>query len=242
MRLLLGSGGLSTEERRAFWRSTLDAFLGPAVTRVLFVPFAQAEHDAYLAKVHELRLDAGRALDGLHSAADARRALEQAQALYVGGGNSFRLLDRMQRRGLLGLVRERVRAGMPYVGISAGTNLACPTIRTTNDMPIVQPVSLDALGLLPFQVNPHWFPGAVHIKTGEAAYMPYGGETRDDRLREFLEENDGLVLGIGEGGILRVEQDRATLLGAPARLFRRGAAPEDLAPPCDLSHLLRPAP
>lgn len=241
MRILLGSGGLSTEERRDVWRRALDAFLGPGVTRLLFVPYALADHDAYVAKVHEGRFDAGRELEGLHRAADVRRAVEQAQALFVGGGNSFRLLDRVQRLGLLGLIRERVRAGMPYVGISAGTNLACPTIRTTNDMPIVQPVSLDALGLVPFQINPHWFPGAVHIRVGEGAYVPYGGETRDDRLREFLEENDRTVLAIGEGGVLRVEAGRATLDGAPARLFRRGAAPQDLSPPCDLSSLLGPA-
>jgi dipeptidase E len=145
----------------------------------------------------------------------------------------------VQRLGLLGLIRERVRAGMPYVGISAGTNLACPTIRTTNDMPIVQPASLDALGLVPFQINPHWFDGPIHVRQGEG-FLPYGGETRDDRLREFLEENERPVLAIAEGGILRVEATTATLLVAPARLFRRGRAPEDLAPGLDLSHLLRP--
>lgn len=236
MRLLLGSGGLSTEERRAHWRTSLDAFLG-TVSRLLFVPFALADHDRYLARVTELRLDAGRTLVGLHREPDARRAVEEAQAVFVGGGNSFRLLDRVQRLGLLGLLRERVRAGLPYVGVSAGTNLACPTIRTTNDMPIVQPVSLDALGLVPFQINPHWFDGPIHVQT-PAGFQPYGGETRDDRLREFLEENDRVVLAIGEGGVLKVEGGTATLTGAPARLFRRGAAPQDLAPPAELSHLL----
>jgi dipeptidase E len=126
---------------------------------------------------------------------------------------------------------------MPYVGISAGTNLACPTIRTTNDMPIVQPKTLDALGFVPFQVNPHWFDGPTYVKAG-TSFLPYGGETRDDRLREFLEENDRVILAIGEGGVLRVEGTQATLDGAPARLFRRGAAPQDVAPPADLSRLL----
>ena len=236
MRLLLGSGGLSTETRRAFWRASLATFLGP-VERLLFVPFALAEHDRYVARLVEMDLAAGRALQGLHAVPDPRKAVEQAEGLFVGGGNSFRLLDRMQRLGLLGLVRERVRAGMPYVGISAGTNLACPTIRTTNDMPIVEPASLDALGLVPFQINPHWFDGPVHVKTA-TGFEVYGGETRDDRLREFLEENDRRVLAIGEGGVLRVEGTSARIDGARARLFRRGAAPEDLAPPCDVSHLL----
>jgi dipeptidase E len=227
---------MSTEERRAFWRTALDAFLG-SVERLLFVPYALADHDRYVSKITELRLDAGRTLVGLHREPDPRRAVEQAQAVFVGGGNTFRLLDRVQRLGLLGLLRERVRAGLPYVGVSAGTNLACPTIRTTNDMPIVQPLSLDALGLVPFQINPHWFDGPIHVRTA-AGFQPYGGETRDDRLREFLEENDRTVLAIGEGGVLRVEGPRATLSGAPARVFRRGAALQDVVPPADLSHLL----
>jgi dipeptidase E len=238
-RLLLGSGGLSTDARRDAWRRELAAFLPGSVTRLTFVPFALADHEAYVAKVQALDLAGGRRLEGLHREPDARRAVAEAEALFVGGGNSFRLLDRMQRLGLLGLIRDRVRAGVPYVGISAGTNLACPTIRTTNDMPIVQPTSLDALGLVPFQVNPHWFDGPTYVRQGDG-YSPYGGETRDDRLREFLEENDRPVLAIAEGGILRVEEAKATLLVAPARLFRRGRAPEDLAPGSDLSHLLRP--
>jgi dipeptidase E len=236
-RLLLGSGGLSTDARKAAWRAALADFLPADVRCLTFVPFALADHDAYVAKVLSLDLAGGRTLEGLHKARDARHAVEKSEALFVGGGNSFRLLDRVQRLGLLGLIRERVRAGLPYVGISAGTNLACPTIRTTNDMPIVQPVSLDALGLVPFQINPHWFEGPIHVKQGES-YLPYGGETRDDRLREFLEENDRPVLAIAESGILRVEGDRATLLVAPARLLRRGRPPEDLAPGADVSFLL----
>jgi dipeptidase E len=236
MRLFLGSGGLSTEERRAFWRTNLDAFLGK-IRRVLFVPFALADHDRYVAKIEDLGFSAGRALTGLHRARDARAAVLKAQALYVGGGNTFRLLDRLQRLGVMDLVKKRVRAGMPYVGISAGTNLAGPTIQTTNDMPIVEPRTMKALGLVPFQVNPHWFDGPTYVKLGDV-YQPYGGETRDDRLREFLEENHRPVLAIGEGGVLRVEGRTATLDGARARLFRRGAAPVDIAAPADVSHLL----
>jgi dipeptidase E len=237
MRLLLGSGGLSTEPRREVWRRELGDFLGPA-RRVLFVPFARADHDAYVHKLLDLGLTAGRAVDGLHREGDPREAVRAAEALFVGGGNTFRLLDRLQRLGLLGLVRERVLAGLPYVGISAGTNVACPTIRTTNDMPIVQPVSLDALGLVPFQINPHWFDGPIHVRTADG-YEVYGGETRDDRLREFLEENARPVLAVAESGMLRVEGPRATLLATRARLLCRGEEPRDLAPGADLSFLLR---
>ncbi|MCC7140193.1 MAG: dipeptidase PepE, partial [Planctomycetes bacterium] len=151
MRVLLGSGGLSTPERVEAWKAAFDAFLGP-VRRVLFVPWALADHDGYVEKLVARGFAAGREVRSVHTARDPRRAVREAEAVFVGGGNTWRLLDRVQRAGLVPLLRARARAGMPYVGISAGTNLACPTIRTTNDMPIVEPRTADALGLVPFQV------------------------------------------------------------------------------------------
>ncbi len=212
-----------------------DAF--GSIARVLFIPHALKDRDAYLAKARPAFEEMGYGLDSLHEASDAREAIERAEAIFCGGGNTFRLLKALYEMGVLPLIQERVKDGMVYAGASAGSNLACPTIRTTNDMPIVQPLSLDALGLVPFQINPHWFDGPIHVRHGEG-FLPYGGETRDDRLREFLEENDRPVLAIAEGGVLRVESERATLLGAPARLFRRGQPPLDLAPPQDLTFLL----
>jgi dipeptidase E len=123
---------------------------------------------------------------------------------------------------------------MPYLGISAGTNVACPTIRTTNDKPIVRPPSLDALGLVPFQVNAHYYTGSNYVKHGDEL-VEHLGETRDDRLREFHEENATPVVGLWEGGVLRVEPGRVELVGAPARVFRRGAPPIDFEPGRDLS-------
>ena len=116
----------------------------------------------------------------------------------------------MYRHGLLEVIRERVRAGLPYLGVSAGTNVACPTIKTTNDMPITQPPSLEALGLVPFQVNPHYFTGQTYAKVGHT-YHEHFGETRDDRIREFHELNDSAVVGLWEGGVLRVEGAKAWL-------------------------------
>ena len=238
MRLLLGSGGLTTDERCDAWVRELSSFLAEGA-RILFVPYAVQDHDAAVARAIERGLNAGRELTGIHTLPDAAAAVREAEAIFVSGGNTFRLLASLQRHRLLDPIRERVLAGMPYLGISAGTNVACPTIATTNDMPIVWPRSWDALGLVPFQINPHFVPGPAHYAI-DGAMVPYGGETREDRLREYHEENDRPVLAMREGAILRVEGSRATLSGlGGAILLRRGAEPRPFAPGADLSFLLR---
>lgn len=228
MRLLLGSGGFRTPERLALLTEQMRSFFG-TVDRVLFVPYALGDYDGYLERMAARRLDAGLTLEGIHRAPDPVRAVEEAAAVYVGGGNSFRLLDRLHELGLLGVIRRRVQAGMPYMGVSAGSNMACPTLMTTNDMPIVQPRAFEALGLVPFQINPHYFSGQVYVQSGDG-FQEHFGETRDDRIAEYHELNDLPVLGLREGGILRVEDDRYRLVGAPARLFVKGREPVDLEP------------
>jgi len=231
-RLLLLSN--STNHGGSYLDHAMEAvasFLGPG-RRVLFVPFALRDWEAYTAKARERFAKAGIEVEGATAGSMGATALEKAAAVFVGGGNTFRLLDRLQRSGFLEILRRRVLAGMPYLGASAGTNIAAPTIKTTNDMPIVQPASFSALGLVPFQINPHYLdadPSSRHM-----------GETREERLREFLEENDMPVLGLREGAWLRVEGDRATLEGANGgRLFRRGTDPEEVAPGAALDALLR---
>jgi dipeptidase E len=159
------------------------------------------------------------------------RLAREAEAVFTGGGNTFRLLKTLQDERMIPILQERARAGMPYLGSSAGTNVATPTIRTTNDMPIVQPASFDALGLVPFQINPHYIdavPGSTHM-----------GETREQRLKEFHEENETVVVGLREGAWIRVEGGRATLQGANgARIFRRGQEPEERKSGADLSDLV----
>jgi len=236
MRVLLGSGGFRTPERVAFLAAEMRRFFGP-VERLVFLPYALADHDAYVQKVSEKGIDAGYALDGLHRHPDPVRVLREAPAFFVGGGNTFRLLADLYRLGLLEPIRERVRAGVPFLGISAGCNVACPTIKTTNDMPITQPPSLAALGLVPFQVNPHYFTGQACVKRDDSFHEHYG-ETRDDRLREFHEMNDTPVVGLWEAGLLRIEDGRVQLLGAPARLFRKGREPVDFEPGAWLDELL----
>src|SRR5205823_6074200 len=129
------------------------------VRRLLFVPYAAGDLDAYAPSLAERGLHAGYDLDPIHNHPDPVAAVRHAEGIFVGGGNTFRLLDALYRHELLEPIRERVRDGAPYFGISAGCNVACPTMKTTNDMPIVEPPSFTALGLVPFQVNPHYHEG-----------------------------------------------------------------------------------
>jgi dipeptidase E len=202
-----------------------------AAGRVLFIPYALKDRDDYAARARAAFEEMGYGLVSLHEASDPRRAVEQAEAVFCGGGNTFRLLKTLQELGLIDLVRRRVAGGMVYAGASAGSNLACPTIRTTNDMPIVESASLDALGLVGFQINPHYLdpvPGSTHM-----------GETREARIREFHEENDTPVVGLREGAILRVEGPSVLLKGvAGARVFRRGQEPVEVAPAAEIGPLL----
>lgn len=206
------------------------AFLG-ARQRVLFVPYALADHAGYAARARAAFAAFGHDLVSAHEG-EPLALLAASSAVFVGGGNTFRLLRALYATGLLDALRARALAGMPYVGSSAGTNVATLSIRTTNDMPIVQPPSFAALGLVPFQINPHYLdpdPASTHM-----------GETREERIRQFHEEDDVPVLGLREGCLLRVEGAIATLRGTTrARLFERGRPPVEHQPPCDLSFLLR---
>jgi dipeptidase E len=209
------------------------AFLGSSITRVLFVPYALFDRDAYAAKARARFEAMGYGLDSVHDFPGGPvRAVERAEALFIGGGNTFRLLDALWREALVDRIRSRVRAGMPYVSTSAGSNVACPSIRTTNDMPIVEPRTFEALGLVPFNINPHYqdpTPGSTHM-----------GETREQRIAEFHEENTPPVVGLREGAWLLVEGPVVVLRGVNgARLFRRGEAPADLVSGSRLDVLLR---
>jgi dipeptidase E len=231
MRLMLLSN--STSHGRGYLDHAMPeilAFLGP-VRRLLFVPFALADRAGYAAKCAARFAQEGVEVEALTEDRDGLSQLEQAQAVFVGGGNTFRLLLSLQRAGVLDRLARRVGDGVLYMGASAGTNIAAPTIRTTNDMPIVEPRGFGALGLVPFQINPHYIdadPGSTHM-----------GETREERLREYLEENDRPVLGLREGSWLVREGDSLKLAGARgARLFRRDAEPEEIAPGVSLDQLL----
>lgn len=224
---LYGSGYLDHAE------GEIRDFLGN-VGRVLFVPYALHDRDAYGATARARFNAMGYGLDSIHEASDARQAVGRAEAIFVGGGNTFRLLKSLYDFDLLDAIRRRVEGGMPYVGSSAGSNVAGPTIKTTKDMPIVEPPSFDALGLVPFQISPHYLdpdPASTHM-----------GETQEERILQFLEENDTTVFGLREGAMVRVEGSSTVLKGSSgARIFRKGHEPVEASPGEKLDHLIAPA-
>ena len=185
---------------------------------VAFVPCALQNVDGYTDKVRERLGRMGLSVTQVRGRAE----IDAAEAIFVGGGNTFRLLKTLHELDLMSAIRNRVlHDGVPYIGSSAGTNMAMPTIKTTNDMPIVYPPSFDALHLVPFQINPHYL--------DPDANSTHRGETREERIREYLEENDLPVVGLREGTMLRVIDDEVTLVGErSARIFRKGAEPEEL--------------
>jgi dipeptidase E len=236
MNVMLGSGGFRTPQRIAFLVDLMKTHFA-AAERILFVPYALADHDGYVQTMIDRGINAERHLEGIHRAADPVDAVEEAQGIFIGGGNTFRLLADLYRYGLLDAIRRRVADGVPYLGVSAGSNVACPTIMTTNDMPITRPPSFDALGLVPFQLNPHYVEGQMFVRTA-SGYEPHFGETRDDRIREFHEMNAAAVIGLWEAGVLLRNGKKLSLLGTPARIFRRGQLPRDVQPGESLDELL----
>src|SRR4051812_14827283 len=205
-------------------------FLGPAKT-VLFFPFALHDRDGYAAKASARFAGMGYATSSAHSVADPIKAVAETDAIFIGGGNTFRLLKSLQDLELIEPIRRRVRDGAPYIGSSAGSNVAGPTIRTTKDMPIVQPRSFESLGLVPFQISPHFQdpdPSSTHI-----------GETQEERILQFLEENETPVLGMREGAWVRAENQTVVLGGSRgARIFRRGEVPVEKTTGDEISSLV----
>ena len=223
---LYGSGYLDHAE------NAIRDFLGPA-SRIAFVPFAVHERNGYTARARERFRAMGCTLVSLHDVSNPRREIEQADAIFVGGGNTFRLLAGLYSFDLLEMIRHKVMQAMPYIGSSAGSIVACPTLKTTKDMPIVQPPSFDSLGLVDFQISPHYLdpdPASTHV-----------GETQEERILQFLEENDAPVIGLREGAMLRVEGESVVLRGVTgARIFRRGENPVEVTPGAELGSLLQP--
>lgn len=203
--------------------------------RAVFLPFARANHAEYAAMVAQRMAKIDVTIVSAHAAPVPAVAVDESDAILVGGGNTFRLLRALHQYALLDVIRTRVAAGVPYWGASAGSNVACPTIRTTNDMPIVETRTFEALNLVPFQINPHYVdPPPPDLRVGE---------TRVERLQEFLEENDVTVLGLREPSWVLVNDDRMTLHGdGGAVLFRRGSEPESVPPGSDVSSLLTSTP
>ena len=233
MRLLLISNSTNAgEEYLKYPIGDIQKFLSCA-NEVVFIPYAAVtfSYDEYAAKVQKRFDEIDIHVRPIHREADPVKAIMEAEAIMVGGGNTFALTKKMQEQGLISAIRDRIMEGVPYVGWSAGSNVACPTIRTTNDMPILEPESFDVVGAVKFQINPHYL---------DVNPEGHAGETREQRIEEFIAANpDVYVAGLREGCMLRVEGDKLTLKGPRTlRVFKYGEAPRELKEGDDLSFLM----
>ena len=200
---------------------------------MVFIPYAAVtfSYAAYEAKVQARFNQIGIKVRSIHRAVNPRHMIRNAQAICVGGGNTFALAKKMQEQGLMQAIRRKIQEGTPYVGWSAGSNVCCPTICTTNDMPIVQPESFKAIGAVKFQINPHYL---------DANPEGHAGETREQRIMEYIEANPRRwVVGLREGCMLHVEGEKMELIGSrPMRIFKKGVATYEVNAGDDLSFLM----
>lgn len=202
------------------------------IKEIVFIPYAAVTfpYAEYERRVQARFDELGIRVRSIHQSPNPRMMIRHAEAICVGGGNTFALAKKMQEQQLMGAIRRRIAAGVPYVGWSAGSNVACPTISTTNDMPIVQPESFNAIGAVKFQINPHYL---------DANPAGHAGETREQRILEYIEANPRRwVVGLREGSMLRLTDEGLTLIGRPLRLFKKGEPIRELQPGEDLSFLL----
>jgi dipeptidase E len=203
------------------------------IDEIVFVPYAAVtfSYAAYEEKVQNRFNEIGIKVRSVHRAKNPRRMILEAKAICVGGGNTFALTKKMQEQGLMQAIRKKVKEGTPYVGWSAGSNVTCPTICTTNDMPIVQPESFKAIGAVKFQINPHYL---------DANPEGHAGETREQRILEYIEANPRRwVVGLREGCMLRLEGEKLELIGSrPMRIFKKGVETFEVNAGDDLSFLM----
>jgi dipeptidase E len=234
MKLLLISNSTNAgEEYLDYPKYNIKEFLGDKPVKALFIPYAAVtfSFDDYEAKVANRFKELGHDVVSIHRFSDPVKAVEEAEAIVVGGGNTWQLLKMTQDNGLIEPIRKKVLGGTPYIGWSAGSNMACPTLRTTNDMPIIEPDTFNALKLISFQINPHYL---------DANPDGHAGETREQRIEEFLEINDGMyVAGLREGTMLHLEDGSLKLIGPrDMRIFRKGDTPYEVSAGSNLKFLL----
>jgi len=232
--LLISNSTLHGSRYLEHCEDQIQKFLGNTIKTVLFIPYARPggmSHDDYTTIAEEKFLQMGYQLKGIHSYKDPIWAIEHTDAIFTGGGNTFVLLNELYKNKLINPLQKAVNNGTPYIGTSAGSNIATPNIKTTNDMPILYPPSFDSLNLVAFNLNPHYIdtdPTSTHM-----------GETREKRIKEFHNYNSTAVIGLREGAMLHINGDTITLLGSTgARLFLKDKDPVEYKAGSDLSFLL----
>jgi len=234
MRLLLISNSTNAgEEYLQHPTAYMKHFLGEKRLNCLFIPYAGVtiSFDAYEERVRIKFEEIGHNIQSIHHFSDPVKAVSQSDVIVTGGGDTFHLIKLLHDNNLIDPIREAVLEGKPYMGWSAGANVACPTVCTTNDMPIVQPRSFDAFNLIPFQINPHYL---------DANPDGHAGETREMRIEEFLEANHNItVAGLREGTMFRIENEEISLLGnRDLRIFKHGETPKEYKPGDQIDFLL----
>jgi dipeptidase E len=235
MRLLLISNSTNPGEQYLDYpKQNIREFLGDKHIKALFIPYAAVtfSYDDYELKVRERFREVGHDIISIHHYTDPVDAVQKASAIVVGGGNTWMLLKLLHDHKLIEPVREKILSGTPYIGWSAGSNVACPTIRTTNDMPVAEPFSFRAFNLIPFQINPHYL---------DANPAGHAGETREQRIEEFIEVNPGIwVAGLREGTMFMIEDRNITLIGCRnARVFKKDHQPLELGENDDFRFLFK---
>ena len=222
--LLISNSTMPGEPYLDYPKNEIKKFLGEKPVTALFIPYAAVtfSFDEYCEKVEERFAEVGHHIVGIHTFSNPVKAVQEAEAIVVGGGNTWQLVRIMHDHYLMNRIRERVFNDIPYIGWSAGANVACPTLRTTNDMPIVDPKCFECIGLVPFQINPHYL---------DVNPVGHGGETREQRINEFIEVNpDVYVTGLREGSMLKLENRNLSLIGdKTCRIFRKGHNPVELS-------------
>lgn len=235
MKLLLLSNSTNPgESYLGYPKQSIKSFLeNNPHQNIVFIPYAAVtfSYDEYTAKVNGSLNEVGLNVKGIHTFDNPRQAVQNADVIMIGGGNTWKLTRTLQENGLIDIIRQKVQRGTPYIGWSAGSNVACPTLRTTNDMPIVAPLSFDTLNLVPFQINPHYL---------DDSPANHGGETREMRINEFIIQNpDIFVVGLRESTILHVEDGKLSLIGTrSARIFKQGRETVELNCEDDFNFLL----
>lgn len=234
MRLLLISNSTNPGEGYLDYpKQQIKEFLGNKAKNAIFIPYAAVtfSYEEYEDKVNARFAEIGHHVTGIHRFINPVEAIENADAIVVGGGNTWQLVKMLQEKGLMKVIKKQVKKGTPYIGWSAGSNIACPTLRTTNDMPIVEPEKFKTMKLVPFQINPHYL---------DAHPENHGGETREMRINEFIEVNkDVYVVGLREGTMLLLEDKELTLIGnRKARIFKYGQEPMELSNEDEFNFLL----
>jgi len=222
MRILLGSGGIRTPERMNLYLKLMNENFKNC-KRIIFIPYASHNYDDYTDSVRERFKDSDYEIIGIHEFDNPLEAIRTMEGIYVGGGNTFSLVKKLHEDKLIEPIKRRILDdNIPYAGVSAGSNVASPTMQTTNDMPIDLVPSFETFGIVPFQINPHYYPGGIWWKEdNDQNYNQHFGETRKRRIDEFHQSNDSKVIGLYEGSFLRCDDEGIELLGNKAAIIRK---------------------